>query len=106
MSLSDDQLRCLARLARIAIQAQESAEVAGRLNQVLGLVDQMRRVDATGVEPMAHALESHLSLLQRLRPDAVTEPDRRAAYQAVAPVDAGGNPQVQDGLYLVPKVIE
>jgi len=66
---------------------------------VLALVDEMRRVETAGVEPMAHALESHLALGQRLRPDAVTEPDRRDLYQSVAPA-------VDGGLYLVPKVIE
>ena len=95
MSLSDDQLRRLARLARIAIRPEESAAAADRLSRVLGLIDQMRRVDTAGIEPMAHALD----LVQRLRPDQVAEADRRAAYQSVAPAAA-------DGLYLVPKVIE
>jgi aspartyl-tRNA(Asn)/glutamyl-tRNA(Gln) amidotransferase subunit C len=98
MSLSDDQVRRLARLARIAIGPEESAAVVDRLNRVLALVDEMRRVDTAGIEPMAHALESH-SPGQRLRPDSVTEPDRREIYQSVAPA-------VEGGLYLVPKVIE
>jgi len=95
MSLSDDQIRRLARLARIAIRPDETGAVAERLNRVLGLIDQMRAVDTTGIEPMAHALD----LVQRLRPDAVTEQDRRADYQKVAPA-------VEEGLYLVPKVLE
>jgi aspartyl-tRNA(Asn)/glutamyl-tRNA(Gln) amidotransferase subunit C len=95
MSLSDDQIRRLARLARIAIRPEESAEVSRRLGRVLSLVDEMRAVDTAGIEPMAHALD----LVQRLRPDEVTEADRRQDYQAAAPA-------VQDGLYLVPKVIE
>jgi aspartyl-tRNA(Asn)/glutamyl-tRNA(Gln) amidotransferase subunit C len=99
MSLSDDQVRRLARLSRIAIQPEESAAVIGRLNRVLGLIDQMRAVDTAGIEPMAHALDTLLPEGQRLRPDAVTETDRRELYQAVAPA-------IQDGLYLVPKVIE
>jgi len=100
MSLSDDQVRHLARLARIAIRPDESAAVVERLNRVLGLIDEMRRVDTSGVEPMAHALEGgHLSLPQRLRPDVVTETDRRELYQSIAPA-------VEGGLYLVPKVIE
>ena len=99
MSLSDDQVRRLARLARLAVQPEESAAVVERLNRVLALVDEMRRVETAGVEPMAHALESHLALGQRLRPDAVTESDRRDLYQSVAPA-------VDGGLYLVPKVIE
>ncbi len=95
MSLSDDQVCRLARLARIAIQPEESAVVIDRLNRVLGLVDQMRAVDTAGIEPMAHALD----VVQRLRPDEVTETDQRERFQAVAPALA-------DGLYLVPKVIE
>lgn len=95
MSLSDDQIRRIARLARIAVRPEESAGVAERLNRVLGLIDQMRAVDTAGIEPMSHALD----VVQRLRPDEVTEADRREAYQSVAPA-------VEKGLYLVPKVIE
>jgi aspartyl-tRNA(Asn)/glutamyl-tRNA(Gln) amidotransferase subunit C len=95
MSLSDDQLRRIARLARIALQPGESAAVTGRLNRVLALVEEMRRVDTTGVEPMAHAQD----LIQPLREDSVTESDQRERHQAVAPA-------VEEGLYLVPKVIE
>jgi aspartyl-tRNA(Asn)/glutamyl-tRNA(Gln) amidotransferase subunit C len=95
MSLSHDQVRRIARLARIAIRPDESAAVLESLNRVLGLVDEMRRVDTSGVEPMAHPLNAE----QRLRPDAVTEPDQRKLYQSVAPA-------VEGGLYLVPKVIE
>jgi aspartyl-tRNA(Asn)/glutamyl-tRNA(Gln) amidotransferase subunit C len=95
MSLSDDQLRRLARLARLAIRPEESAAVADRLSRVLGLIDQMRRVDTSGIEPMAHAQD----LVQPLRVDFVTETDQRERYHAVAPA-------VEEGLYLVPKVIE
>ena len=95
MSLSDDQVRRIARLARIALQPGESAAVTERLNRVLALVDEMRRVDTSGVEPMAHAQD----LVQPLRVDSVTESDQRERYQAVAPA-------VEEGLYLVPKVIE
>ncbi|HWA39676.1 MAG TPA: Asp-tRNA(Asn)/Glu-tRNA(Gln) amidotransferase subunit GatC [Burkholderiales bacterium] len=99
MSLSDDQVRRIARLARIAVSGEESAAVIDRLNKVLGLVDQLLEVDTTGIEPMAHPLDAHLPGGQLLRADEVTEIDRRDAHQAVAPA-------VQDGLYLVPKVIE
>jgi aspartyl-tRNA(Asn)/glutamyl-tRNA(Gln) amidotransferase subunit C len=99
MSLSDDQVRRLARLARIAIDADETGAVLERLNRVLGLVDQMRAVDTQGVEPMAHALDLHLPQGQRTRADEVSETDRRAQFQAAAPA-------VEAGLYLVPKVIE
>ena len=99
MSLSDDQVRRIARLARIAIAPEESAEVLERLNRVLSLVDQMRAVDTSGIEPMAHALDEHQPGASRARADAVTEGDQREAFQAVAPA-------VEAGLYLVPKVIE
>ncbi len=95
MSLSDDQIRRIARLARIAVRPEELAAVGERLNRVLGLIDQMRAVDTAGIEPMSHALD----VVQRLRADEVTESDRRDAYQALAPA-------VEAGLYLVPKVIE
>ena len=95
MSLSDDQIRRIARLARIDIGQAESAEVRERLNRVLGLIDQLQAVDTTGIEPMSHALD----VVQPLREDKVTEADRRAACQA-------GAPAVEGGLYLVPRVIE
>jgi len=95
MSLSDDQIRRLARLARLALQPGETAEVGKRLNRILELVGEIQAVDTAGVAPMSHALD----VVQRLRPDEVTEVDRRELHQAVAPA-------VEDGLYLVPKVIE
>jgi aspartyl-tRNA(Asn)/glutamyl-tRNA(Gln) amidotransferase subunit C len=95
MSLTPDDVRRLARLARIAIDDEESAAVLERLNAVLGLVGEMRAVDTRGIEPMSHALD----IAQRLRADEVREADQRSLYQSVAPT-------VVDGLYLVPKVIE
>jgi aspartyl-tRNA(Asn)/glutamyl-tRNA(Gln) amidotransferase subunit C len=95
MSLSKDEVDRIARLARLSVRPEESAAVIERLNRVLGMIETMRAVDTRGVEPMAHALD----IVQRLRPDEVTEADRRAALQAVAPA-------VERDLYLVPKVIE
>jgi aspartyl-tRNA(Asn)/glutamyl-tRNA(Gln) amidotransferase subunit C len=95
MSLTPDDVRRLARLARIAIQPEESGAVLERLNRVLGLIDQMRAVDTAGIEPMAHAAD----VVQRLRADEVREASQRDPYQSVAPA-------VEEGLYLVPKVIE
>ena len=95
MSLVHDQVRRLARLARIAIRPDETEAVLEQLNRVLGLIEEMRQVDTAGVEPMAHPLESS----QRLRPDSVTEQDQRELLQSIAPA-------VEGGLYLVPKVIE
>ena len=95
MSLANDDVRRIAALARIAITADESAEVLERLNRVLALIEEMRAVDVSGVEPMAHAQQ----LGQRLREDKVTETDQHERYQSVAPA-------VEGDLYLVPKVIE
>jgi len=95
MSLSDEEIRRIARLARIALRDEESAGVRDRLNRVLGLIDRLQAVDTDGIEPMSHALD----VVQPLRPDAVTETDQRARLQA-------GAPAVEEGLYLVPKVIE
>ena len=99
MSLTPDQLQRIALLARIDVSAEEAQGVAERLNRVLGLIDQLQSVDTQGIEPMSHALDAQLAVQQRLRPDAVTEPDLSAEFQAVAPA-------VEQGLYLVPKVIE
>jgi len=95
MSLSDDQIRRIAQLARIAIGDGESAQMRDRLNRVLGLIDQLQAVNTAGIEPMSHALD----VVQPLRRDAVTESDQRARFQS-------GAPAVEGGLYLVPKVIE
>jgi aspartyl-tRNA(Asn)/glutamyl-tRNA(Gln) amidotransferase subunit C len=99
MSLSDDQVRRIARLARLDIAQHEVQPVLERLNRVLGLVEQMQAVDTAGIEPMAHPLDALLPQGQRLRPDEVTEKDQREACQAIAPA-------VDQGLYLVPKVVE
>ena len=99
MSLAPDDVRRLARLARIAVEPEESHAVLERLNRVLDLVAQMQAADTKGVEPMAHAVDPHVPNGQRLRPDEVGETDQRKAYQSVAPA-------VEEGLYLVPKVIE
>ena len=95
MSLSNDQVGHIARLARIAVSASELEATRDKLNGIFGLIEQMQAVDTTGVEPMSHPQE----LATRLRPDRVTEADRREAFQKVAP-------QTEAGLYLVPKVIE
>jgi len=95
MSLTLPEVMRIAALARIAVTPAEAAGVQAQLNGILGLLEQIDAVDTAGVEPMYHARDVTL----RLRADEVTEPDRRTAFQAVAP-------QVEDGLYLVPKVIE
>ncbi len=95
MSLSNDQVGHIARLARIAVSASELEATRDKLNGIFDLIEQMQAVDTSGVEPMSHPQE----LATRLRPDVVTETDRRDAFQKVAP-------QTEAGLYLVPKVIE
>ena len=93
--LSAEEVRRIAELARIEVPEAGVAALQQQLNGIFGLIEQMRAVDTAGVEPMAHAID----LTQRLREDAVTEEDRHALYQE-------GAPQVEAGLYLVPKVIE
>lgn len=95
MSLSQDDVKRIARLARIEIDDAQATAAQGQLNTIFGLIAAMQAVDTAGVAPMAHAQEVY----QRLRDDAVTETDHRAAFQAIAPA-------VEDGLYLVPRVIE
>ena len=95
MSLNADQIRRVAQLARLELKAEQVEPYAEQLSRILDMVGQLTQANTEGVEPMAHPL----AMVQRLRPDAVTETDRRAVYQAHAPA-------VQDGLFLVPKVIE
>ena len=95
MKLTLDDVRRIAHLARIEIDAQAAREVHAKLESIFEMIDQLQAVDTTGIEPMSHALD----VVQPLRPDAVTESDQRARFQADAPA-------VEDGLYLVPKVIE
>jgi aspartyl-tRNA(Asn)/glutamyl-tRNA(Gln) amidotransferase subunit C len=93
--LSLEEIRGIADLARLEVSDADVAALQQQLDGIFGLIEQMRAVDTAGVEPMAHAVE----VSQRLREDQVTEVDRHALYQSVAP-------QVEDGLYLVPRVIE
>lgn len=95
MSLTEADVKRMAHLARIEIAQQDVAPMLSQLSNIMGLVEQMQAVDTTHVAPMAHAQD--LSL--RLREDQVTETDQHEAFQAVAP-------EVEAGLYLVPKVIE
>jgi aspartyl-tRNA(Asn)/glutamyl-tRNA(Gln) amidotransferase subunit C len=93
--LSLDQIRRLADLARLELTEAQAAAMQQELNGILALVDQMAAIDTEGVEPMSHPQAA----MQRLREDRVSASDQRADFQAIAP-------QVEDGLYLVPKVIE
>jgi aspartyl-tRNA(Asn)/glutamyl-tRNA(Gln) amidotransferase subunit C len=93
--ISHDDVRRIADLARLEVTAEEVDAVHGKLAAIFRLIDELAAVDTTGIEPMAHVLDAVLPL----REDRVTEPDRHALFQSVAPA-------VEDGLYLVPRVIE
>lgn len=95
MSLTLDDVKRIAHLARIAIDENEAEAALSQLSGIFGLIEEMQSVDTTGVEPMSHAQDVTL----RLREDIVTESDQHLLFQSVAP-------QVENGLYLVPKVIE
>jgi aspartyl-tRNA(Asn)/glutamyl-tRNA(Gln) amidotransferase subunit C len=95
MSLSLDDVRRVANLARIEISEDEARIVLAELSGIFNLIEQMQVVDTSAIKPMSHAQD----VVQRLRADAVTEIDQRELFQSVAP-------QVEAGLYLVPKVIE
>ncbi|MEK7258633.1 MAG: Asp-tRNA(Asn)/Glu-tRNA(Gln) amidotransferase subunit GatC [Pseudomonadota bacterium] len=95
MALEKSDVEKIAHLARLHIDATEAQEVASRISSILELIDQMQSVDTRDVAPLAHPFDA----VQRLRPDIVTEKNEREYLQKIAPA-------VQDGLYLVPKVIE
>jgi aspartyl-tRNA(Asn)/glutamyl-tRNA(Gln) amidotransferase subunit C len=95
MSLSLPEVKRVALLARIEITDREAEAAQGQLNDIFKLIEQMQSVDTEGIAPMAHGQD----VVQRLREDQVTETDQHALYQSIAP-------QVENGLYLVPKVIE
>jgi aspartyl-tRNA(Asn)/glutamyl-tRNA(Gln) amidotransferase subunit C len=95
MGLAPDDITRLAHLARIDIDADEARDVNAKLDAILGLIDELRSIDTSGVTPMSHAQDVMLAL----RDDVVTEADQHELFQQQAPA-------VADGLYLVPKVIE
>ena len=95
MSLKTDDVLAIAQLARLHLGADEIERYATDLSSILDLVEQMNRVDSSGVEPLANPLDA----TQRLRDDEVTETDQRDKFQQIAP-------DVADGFYRVPRVIE
>ena len=95
MAIDADDVRKVAHLARLTIEETEIPEYAFNLSKVLGLVEQMSKVDTENVEPLAHPLDA----FQRLRVDVVTETDQRDHLMANAP-------QTDKGHFLVPKVID
>lgn len=95
MSIEIDEVIKIAKLACLKVDATDVQAYATNLSNILGLVEQMNAVDTTGVTPMSHPFDA----VQRLREDVVTESDRRDDFMAIAP-------ETENGLYLVPKVIE
>ena len=95
MALDKSEVEKIAQLARLHVDAGEAEEVAQRISDILELINKMQAVDTDNIEPLSHPLDA----VQRLRPDQVTETDRRDELQTIAP-------STEAGLYLVPKVIE
>ena len=95
MTLTLDDVRRIAHLARIDVDAQAVSDVHAKLEAIFAMINELQAVDTTGVEPMSHAQDVVLPL----REDKVTETDRHADFPRVAPA-------VEDGLYLVPRVVD
>lgn len=96
MSLTRQEVEKIAHLARLSITAEEMPVCVTSLSSIVAFVDELSKADVGDVAPMAHPL---VGLSQRLRPDAVTDTDQHGKFQVNAP-------QVQSGLYVVPRVIE
>jgi aspartyl-tRNA(Asn)/glutamyl-tRNA(Gln) amidotransferase subunit C len=99
MALTSDDVSRIAHLARLELQPAEQAAMLAQINGFFSIVEQMSAVDTTGIEPLYTPLSAVTDVALRLREDVVTEADQRTLNQRSAPV-------VEDGLYLVPKVIE
>jgi aspartyl-tRNA(Asn)/glutamyl-tRNA(Gln) amidotransferase subunit C len=99
MSLNSTDIDRIAHLARLQLQPAESERMLGQINGFFDIVEQMRAVDTTGIEPLAHPVAALGEIALRLREDIASEPNQREANQQSAP-------SVERGLFLVPKVIE
>lgn len=95
MSLTPDEIKKIAHLARLSTSTEEQEKYAAQLSRILDFTAQMDKIDTSNIEPLSHAVD----VTQRLRDDVVTEINLRDKYQAIAP-------QTEAGLYLVPTVIE
>jgi aspartyl-tRNA(Asn)/glutamyl-tRNA(Gln) amidotransferase subunit C len=95
MTLENEDVKNIAHLARLAIRDEDIEQYANDLSNILDLVDQMNQVNTDDVEPMAHPMDAS----QRLRTDEVSEINQRDKFQAISP-------DVENGLFRVPKVIE
>jgi aspartyl-tRNA(Asn)/glutamyl-tRNA(Gln) amidotransferase subunit C len=99
MALTPQDIGRIAHLARLELSGEQSERMLTQLNSFFGTVEAMRAVDTQGIEPLAHPVATVRDIALRLRDDVVSEPDAREANQRNAPA-------VEDGLFLVPKVIE
>ncbi|MBV8603776.1 MAG: Asp-tRNA(Asn)/Glu-tRNA(Gln) amidotransferase subunit GatC [Pelomonas sp.] len=99
MALTSEDVSRIAHLARLELREAETAALLPQLNGFFKIVEQMSAVDTSGVEPLYTPLSAVQDVALRLREDLVSEVDERAANQRSAPL-------VEDGLFLVPKVIE
>jgi aspartyl-tRNA(Asn)/glutamyl-tRNA(Gln) amidotransferase subunit C len=99
MSLTTTDIARIANLARLELQPSESDRLLTQINGFFDIVEKMRAVDTTGIEPLAHPVAAIQEITLRLRDDVVSEPNQREANQQSAPA-------VERGLFLVPKVIE
>ncbi len=99
MSLIRPDIERIAHLARLELSDEQSERMLTKLNDFFSIVETMRAVDTTGVEPLSHPIAAIQDVQLRLRDDVATEPNQREANQRSAPA-------VEDGLFLVPKVIE
>ena len=99
MALTSQDVSRIAHLARLELSSTEQAQMLVQLNSFFSIVEQMGAVDTRGVEPLYTPLSAVQEVSLRLRDDAVTEVDERAANQRSAPL-------VEEGLFLVPQVIE
>jgi aspartyl-tRNA(Asn)/glutamyl-tRNA(Gln) amidotransferase subunit C len=99
MSLTANDVARIANLARLKLRGDEPERLRGQMNGFFDIVEQMRAVNTTGMEPLAHPVAAMQDVVLRLRDDLATEPNQRDANQRSAPA-------VERGLFLVPKVIE
>jgi aspartyl-tRNA(Asn)/glutamyl-tRNA(Gln) amidotransferase subunit C len=99
MSLTSADIARIANLARLELKPDESERMLGQINGFFDMVEKIRAVDTTGIEPLAHPMATIQDITLRLREDVVSEPNHREANQRNAPA-------VEHGLFLVPKVIE
>lgn len=99
MSLTAADIARIANLARLELKPSESERMLTQINGFFDIVEKMRSVDTTGIEPLAHPVATIQDLALRLREDRVSEPNNREANQRNAPA-------IENGLFLVPKVIE